>query len=319
MHGRATEPSRVYFDHHLDSRRWEVVPYRADDIIVATGAKVGTTWTQRILMMLLTPETPGARRTEVSPWIDARFTQVPPEVLASAANVQTHRRFFKSHLPFDALRYSPEVKYIAVGRDGRDVALSLYNHYSAYTELMLGMLNGDPAISEPFPRAPADIHVFIREWLTRGNPRFPHESDGYPFWSHFRQIQSFWEHRDVPNVLLIHYQDLLTDLRGEAKRIAEFLEVEPKDELLSAVAERCTFDAMKREAMMPESHDRASRMFEGGSERFFNKGKSGRWKDVFTAEELALYALAVKRNLTPESARWLELGRLASGIEPSRT
>ena len=109
MHGRAAEPTRIYFDHHLDSRRWEVVPYRAGDIIVATGAKVGTTWTQRILMMLLTPEVPGAKRTEVSPWIDARFTPVPPEALASAASAQTYRRFFKSHLPFDALRYGAEV------------------------------------------------------------------------------------------------------------------------------------------------------------------------------------------------------------------
>lgn len=318
MHGRAAEPTRVYFDHHLDSRRWEVVPYRAGDIIVATGAKVGTTWTQRILMMLLVPETPGAKRNEVSPWIDARFTQVPRETLAGTVSAQTHRRFFKSHLPFDALRYSPEVKYIAVGRDGRDVALSLYNHYSAYTDTMLGLLSNDPAIHEPFPRAPEDIHVFIREWLTRGNPHFPHESDGYPFWSHFRQIQSFWEHRDLPNVLLIHYQDLSTDLRGEAKRITEFLEIEPTAELLDGIEERCTFDAMKREAMKPETHDRARRMFEGGSERFFNKGVSGRWKDVFTPEELVLYDAAVKRNLTPDSARWLELGRLASGIEPSR-
>jgi aryl sulfotransferase len=60
-------------------------------------------------------------------------------------------------------------------------------------------------------------------------------------------------------------------------------------------------------------------MFQGGSERFFNKGVSGRWKDVFTPEELALYDAAVRRNLTGESARWLESGRLASGIDPSRT
>ena len=318
MSVRAAEPSRVYVDHHLDSRRWEVVPYRAGDIIIATGAKVGTTWTQRILMMLLVPDAPGDKRMEFSPWVDARFTPVPRDALATTVAAQTHRRFFKSHLPFDALRYSPEVKYIAVGRDGRDVALSLYNHYSAYTDTMLGMLSNDPSVGEPFPRAPEDIHAFIREWLTRGNPRFPHESDGYPFWSHFRQIQSFWEHRHLPNILLTHYQDMLSDLRGETKRIAEFLEIVPTDALLSRVVERCTFDAMKSEAMKPETHARTSRMFDGGAQRFFNKGVSGRWKDVFTREELVLYDNAVKRNLTPESVRWLELGRLASGIDPAR-
>ena len=98
---------------------------------------------------------------------------------------------------------------------------------------------------------------------------------------------------------------------------AEFLEIEPTAERLQEIEEHCTFDAMKRDAMKPEVHDRARQIFEGGSERFFNKGVSGRWKDVFTPEELALYDAAVKRNLTPDCAHWLEQGRLASGIDPS--
>lgn len=36
-----------------------------------------------------------------------------------------HRRFFKSHLPLDALPYREEAKYIYVGRDTRDVFMSM--------------------------------------------------------------------------------------------------------------------------------------------------------------------------------------------------
>ena len=76
---------------------------------------------------------------------------------------------------------------------------------------------------------------------------------------------------------------------------------------------------MKREAMRPEEHQARSFVWEGGSERFFNKGVSGRWRDVFTSEELALYKTVVESRLSPACARWLEQGRLASGIDPSNT
>ena len=33
--------------------------------------------------------------------------------------VQVHRRFLKTHLPVDALKYLPKAKYIYIGRDGR--------------------------------------------------------------------------------------------------------------------------------------------------------------------------------------------------------
>jgi aryl sulfotransferase len=52
-------------------------------------------------------------------------------------------------------------------------------------------------------------------------------------------------------------------------------------------------------------------ILDGGAQRFFNKGVSGRWKNVFTAEELALYDAAVRRSLTSDCARWLERGRRA--------
>lgn len=45
--------------------------------------------------------------------------------------------------------------------------------------------------------------------------------------------------------------------------------------------------------------------FEGGSDTFFFKGTNGRWRDVLTAEDLALYEKAVER-LEPDLRQWLE-------------
>lgn len=63
----------------------------------------------------------------MSPWIDARFQGPVDEELAQL-EAQTHRRFIKSHLPLDGLPYYPNVKYLVVARDPRDVFMSLMNH-----------------------------------------------------------------------------------------------------------------------------------------------------------------------------------------------
>ena len=122
--------TRVYRNHHLDSTRWEHVALRPGDIVVTTSIKAGTTWMQRILSLLvLGPEPLPAPLVELSPWVDAAW-QGDMGPVASALDAQRHRRFLKSHLPFDALPYDPHVRYVYVGRDTRDVFMSLFNHYS---------------------------------------------------------------------------------------------------------------------------------------------------------------------------------------------
>jgi aryl sulfotransferase len=310
MPERDPKPTRHYFSHFLDSSRWSSIPFRPGDIIVSTSPKSGTTWMQRIVSVLIHGEhLPGAL-SEISPWIDARPFPIPIDALAARLAAQTFRRSMKAHLPFDALPYDREVKYICVGRDGRDVALSAHNHYVGFTDQAVEMPNLPPGLfPNRFERVPADIHAFIKEWLTRGNPQLAWETDGYPAMSHFRQIQSFWDFRDLPNVFMSHYEDLKTDFANEVRRIAKFLEIDAKDELIRVAERLCSFEAMKRDGaeLMPG----AVQALDGGAQRFFNKGVSGRWRDVFTADELKLYDAAVRRSLTPDCARWLEQGRRA--------
>ena len=56
-------------------------------------------------------------------------------------------------------------------------------------------------------------------------------------------------------------------------------------------------------------------IFEGGAHRFLYKGTNDRWRDVLTADDLALYEAAAARTLTPELKRWLE-GGAASEVVP---
>jgi aryl sulfotransferase len=230
--------------------------------------------------------------------------------LAARVAAQPYRRSFKSHLPFDALPYDPRGQVHLRGRDGRDVALSVHNHFCSFRDEAIERLNSPPGtFKERFDRAPADFHVFVKGWLTRGNANYPWETQGYPVQSHFRQVQSFWDYRDLSNVYLTHYSDLKTDFASEVRRIAEFVEIEPTPDRIRSVEEHCSFEAMKRESgqISPD----LEQILEGGAVRFFHKGVSGRWKDVFTPEELELYEAAVHRTLSPDCARWLEQGRPA--------
>jgi aryl sulfotransferase len=108
----------------VDSERWNGFKFRDGDIIIATWAKSGTTWMQQIVGQLIFAGAEGVAVAEgASPWLDLRLFSV--EEIYKALEAQTHRRFIKTHLPLDALVFSPQAKYIFVGRDGRDVALEL--------------------------------------------------------------------------------------------------------------------------------------------------------------------------------------------------
>ena len=131
---------RVYRTWIIDSRRWEHYRPRATDIVIATYPKCGTTWMQRIVGLLVF-QTPEPRPImQVSAWIDRRFPE-PIEAMASRVEAQDHRRFLKTHLPFDGLPIYDEVKYIYVARDGRDACMSFHNHGVNFSQDMLDKLD----------------------------------------------------------------------------------------------------------------------------------------------------------------------------------
>ena len=307
------EVTHDYRNHHLDSTRWRVLKPRGDDIVVTTSYKSGTTWMQQILHLLIFKGVPEAPRlTEASRWLDARFHE-PLEEAGRHLAAQNHRRFIKSHLPLDGLPYHPQVKYVVVARDARDVFMSLWNHYSNYTDGLMERLNNTEGWSgEPFPRVPESIHRCWRDWISRG--WFGWETEGWPFWSNLHHTQTYWNYRALENVLLVHYSDLLTDPGGQIQRVADFLDIRISAEELGVTVRLSSFDSMKT---LFKKHDdeQLREAFTGGADTFIYKGTNGRWRDVLTEEDLTLYEEAKQRVLTPDCADWLERGSLGSGKE----
>ena len=157
-------------------------------------------------------------------------------------------------------------------------------------------------------RCPDDPKELWPDWISRG--WFEWESEGYPFWANLGHTQSYWDYRDLPNFMFVHFNDLKKDLAGEIVRIADFLDIPLDDELLAKVVEETTFENAKRSAAKrAEQSGEGNSFWKGGSDAFFFKGTNGRWHDVLDEDDLAMYEKAKARVLTPDCAEWLETGR----------
>ncbi len=301
----------TYQNHALDSTRWRCYQPRAGDVVISTSPKSGTTWTLEIVCQLLLPGQSASERNDTAPakaavWFEPRWSPLDESI--NQLEAQQHRRCIQSHLALDGLPFFPQVQYIVVGRDARDVFMSLWNHHANFTPAFLDLINSIPdRVGDPMPAAPDDIHEFWHDWITRG--WFDWEREGYPYWGNLHHTDTWWAYRHLPNILFVHYNDLLADTEGEIRRIAAFLNIPLEEDALPAILQAVTLNAMRDRAIRAEGSQPLA--FAEGSKTFFFKGTNGRWKDVLTDEELALYDQKAAQVLTPECRAWLEQGRVA--------
>jgi aryl sulfotransferase len=97
-------PLREYRTWTVDSRRLALYRPRADDILISTYLKCGTTWVQHIVSMLVFGSAEPRSIHDTSLWPDTPIRDPVTEVLAKL-EAQTHRRLIKAHLPLDGLPF----------------------------------------------------------------------------------------------------------------------------------------------------------------------------------------------------------------------
>jgi aryl sulfotransferase len=299
-----------------DSRRWDAFAFRPRDIVISTPPKSGTTWTQMLCALLIFdgPEFP-APLDEVSPWLDMCI--YPLGEMMAALEAQTHRRVIKTHTPLDGLPLQPDVTYLVVGRDPRDVAIS-FEHHSANVdfdhvlELRAAAVGNADLAELPVPRIPSeDPGERFRAFVADDSP------GGVPptLASVLHHLETGWQRRHEPNVALAHYSDLQTDLVEELLRLARVLGIACTPKRARELATEASLVRMRERAA--EVAPTASQETWKDVRAFFRSGTSGEWRDRLSAADLVVYEARVAQLVDPELAAWAHCGRLASGIDPA--
>ncbi len=278
------ETPRRYVSDEEDSDRWRRFPFRQGDVVVSTRSKSGTTWMQQMCLMLVhgTPALP-APLGELSPWVD--WLTIPEDELFAGLEAQPGRRVVKTHTPLDGVVIDPRATYVVVVRDPLDLAVSLYHQGDNLDRERIAELTGRP-YTGPAERPP------LEEWLRRWTMR---ETD--PAVS-MDSLQGVVHHaadaarrRDDRQVLVVRYEDLVADLEGRMRWLADRLGVTVDQDLWPALVEAASFTSMRADAAA-RTPDQRGVLKDPAA--FFRRGRPGAGREVLAPADVAAYETRVQ-------------------------
>lgn len=291
--------TKVYVGPITDTRIWDAFKLRADDIILRTPPKCGTTWSQAILMMLIESASVTDRPVwRESLWLDCRLgDQVS---MKEAIDAQTGCRCIKSHTPLDGIPFDPQVTYITVYRHPIDVHVSLEKQAENMVSDVLDFF---------YPKAPgAAFHRFLAA------PATDCGTDDQSLASIMHHFQSFAQFAHLPNVHMFHYSDLSSNLPATIEHYASAIAVTCPHTLSQSIAEAAAFGVMR--TVTAENPRAAGTSAFADDTKFFDSATSGKWKRRLSASQLDDYRRAIATLATPTETAWLENGA-ASGVFPT--
>jgi aryl sulfotransferase len=280
-----------------DSGRWVGFPFREGDVVISTRSKHGTTWMQMIAALLVfqTPDLPRPL-PELSPWLDWLIT--PKDKVYERLAAQRHRRFIKTHAPLDGIVLDARATYVVVARHPLDAAVSLYHQGDNLDRERIRVLTGQPKTDEQAAPRPS-LHEWMLSWIA-SEARPDQRLDSLPgvMW----HLSDAWARRDQPNVVLVHYADLVADLEGEMRKLAALLGIAVPEERWPGLVAAATFDSMRAGAQRAAPNP--SSVLKDPS-AFFRRGTSGAGMEVLTADELARYHARTSQLAPPDLLAWL--------------
>ena len=195
----------------------------------------------------------------------------------------------------DGVPVDARATYIVVARHPLDMAVSLYHQGDNLDRRRLAELTGEPARpSTPRP----SVHEWLVRW-TETETTAVEQPDSLVGVLH--HLTDAWA-RDPSIVLLVHYDDLLADLAGEMRRVADRLGIEVPEAVWPSLVDAATFDRMRSRSaeLVP---NRLGVLKDPAA--FFRRGTSGAGRDLLSPDELATYEERVASLAPPDLVAWL--------------
>lgn len=273
--------------------------FREDDVILTMFPKSGSTWLSECLYLIVHQYKYEAAAKES---IEYRFPQIDSpshdvfELILEQFNNPNQRRLIKSSVPPNLLvdkqvqdvfplinlkngnqpRVKPKV--ISILRNPRDVLVSFYHHCKTVKHYDIEF-----TFDEFF-------YTFVAGKVPCG-----------PIWLMYNEMYRY-HCQNTNKSLLIFYEDMKRDLRGQVKRICEFLsKSEPANEdEWSKLIDHLSVDRMRQNRTINRHDwDQLGLRNPNGYE-FVRKGQVNDWKNFFSEEQSALFDRAITDNLVPE-------------------
>uniref|UniRef100_A0ABM5GSK4 Sulfotransferase n=1 Tax=Pogona vitticeps TaxID=103695 RepID=A0ABM5GSK4_9SAUR len=238
----------------------EVFQAHPGDLLISTYPKSGTTWISEVIDLIYKEGNTEKCREEPIymrvPFLEFSVAELPTgiELLKKAPRPC----LIKTHLPIQLIPKSfweKKCKIIYVARNAKDVAVSYYYFYQ-----MAKILPDHGTWNE-----------FLEKFMT----------GDVAFGSWYDHVKGWWDKRKEQRMLYLFYEDLKEDPRREIRKVMEFLERSPNDQLVEKIAQKTSFKEMRQNPMANYTSVPSSFMDHSISP-FMRKGITGDWKNHFT-------------------------------------
>ena len=257
---------------------------RPTDILITTAPKAGTTWMQQILHQIKSHGDPEFDYIDnVVPWLELAHQNRSWEETLEKYNNLDAPRIFKTHCTYEQTPHPDNVSIILSSRDPRDCCVSFYHHLMAMEDMALKKLG---------IQAPASFDEYFEDWMSFG--------------AWFRNVASWWPHKDDNNVLWFRYEDMVHDLNGTVEQILLFLNWSLTEPQKQAVLTYSSFPWMK------QHNDKFAARFDDGKPMFkpngfIRKGQVGDHKNLISSDHEIRILERAKKELDTDCIQFLNL------------
>ena len=229
----------------------------------------GTTWSQEVVYLIHNEadveEAASRPITKRVPFIDfigmwnlIQTMTEPPRLLKS----HLQPKYFKQQI-------DRGLKVLVVMRNPKDTLVSFYHFYKV--NRAFGCFDG--SWSEFFELA-KQKQLIYGDW--------------------FDFTLAWWALKDLPNVLIIKYEDMKRDPPSNIRKVAEFSGRPVSEETLEVIVQATSFSQMRKNPSV--SYSGRSDFMKGG-ESFMRKGSTGDWKNYFTVTQNEYFDKVYKEKL----------------------